>query len=207
MELVKQLTDADEGFRNWLELSRNWNVTLDRAENAKQVRLSAERLEKILSVLDAASTNEVILVPDTNSLIAESDPTKYRALIGQESFVFMLLPTVLSQLDRLKIEHRNPEVREKARNVVVRTKGWRNQGSLASGVTVDKSILVKSSHQEPDMERTLSWLDANNEDDRIIASVLALQAGYPAAHVTLVSGDINILNKADAALIDTNEGP
>jgi predicted ribonuclease YlaK len=57
------------------------------------------------------------------------------------------------------------------------------------------------------MSKTLSWLDADNRDDRIVASVLALEGEYPAAHVILVSGDINLLNKADAALIDTTEGP
>jgi predicted ribonuclease YlaK len=38
-------------------------------------------------------------------------------------------------------------------------------------------------------------------------AILALQAEYPSAHVILVSGDINIQNKADAALIETIEGP
>ena len=35
------------------------------------------------------------------------------------------------------------------------------------------------------------------------ARILALQGEYPSARVILVSGDINIQNKADAALIQT----
>ena len=61
--------------------------------------------------------------------------------------------------------------------------------------------------REPDLKNTLSWLDPSNNDDRIIASVLALQADSPSAQVILVSGDINLLNKADVAMIETAELP
>ena len=53
------------------------------------------------------------------------------------------------------------------------------------------------------MADSLSWLDADNADDRIIASVLHIQASSPSAHVILVTGDINLQNKADAAMIET----
>jgi predicted ribonuclease YlaK len=57
------------------------------------------------------------------------------------------------------------------------------------------------------MTNTLSWLDSSVPDDRIIASVLALQADRPGAAVVLVSSDINLLNKADAALVESAETP
>jgi hypothetical protein len=206
-DLARRLEEGDKQFRDWLELNGSWSVTQDPQENAKNARASAAPLEEILNVLDVAGEAELILVPDTNSLLATADPTEYRAVAGQDAFVFMLLPTVLGELDRLKIEHRNPDIREKAKKVITRIKGWRNQGSLPTGVAVDKSILVKTSHSEPDMKGTLSWLDPNNQDDRIIASILAIQGAQTASQVILVSGDINILNKADAALIETIEGP
>jgi hypothetical protein len=107
----------------------------------------------------------IILVPDTNSLLAAFDPIEYRKVSGENSFVFMILPTVLGERDRLKVEHRNPDVREKAKKVITRIKGWRNQGPLAKGVTVDKTITVKALHTEPNMKATLSWLDSDNRDD------------------------------------------
>jgi hypothetical protein len=206
-DLAGQLEQADKSFRHWLELDGSWSVGPNQVENANQAKEAAKPLEQILNVLDAVGKDEMILVPDTNSLLSTADPTKYRQVAGQNSFVFMLLPTVLGELDRLKIEHRNEDVREKARKIITRIKGWRTQGSLAAGVTVDKSITVKTSHSEPDMRNTVSWLDATNDDDRIIASVLALQGENSSALVILVSGDINIQNKADAALIETIEGP
>jgi len=206
-ELVSGLEEADRDFRNWLDLDGSWSVTANPAENAKKVRAAAEPIERILDVLDAASKDDVIVVPDSNSLLANADPTAYRDIAGQKSFVFMLLPTVLGELDKLKIEHRNPDVRENARKIIDRIKGWRKQGPLVDGVTVDKSITVKASSREPDLKNTLSWLDPSNHDDRIIASVLALQSEFPSAQVILISGDINLMNKADVAMIETAELP
>lgn len=206
-DLQKRLEDADKHFRDWLELNGSWSVTPNPTENARKSEAAGQPLLQILDVLDHASKDELILVPDTNSLLSTADPVEYRKVANQDSFVFMLLPTVLGELDRLKIEHRNDVVREKAKKIITRIKGWRNQGSLAAGVLVDKSITVKASHSEPDMDKTLTWLDAHNDDDRIVASILALQGEYPSAHVILVSDDINLLNKADAALIETADAP
>jgi len=205
-EIVGNLKEADEHFREWLDFNGSWSVTADPTENARQVRAAAEPFERILDVLDLASEDEVLVVPETNSLLAEADPKAYRQ-IADTTFVFMLLPTVLGELDKLKIEHRNPDVRDKAKNVINRIKGWRKQGPLVDGVTVDKNITVRASSREPDFKNTLSWLDKDNNDDRIIASVVALQSEFPSAQVILVSGDINLLNKADVALIETAELP
>ena len=205
-DLVNRLKEADKHFRGWLNLDERWDVTEHPATNAAQVKKAAEPIQQVFDVLDATSKDDLILSPDTNSLLANADPSAYRSIAGQV-FVFMLLPTVLGELDSLKVEHRNPDVREKARKIVERIKGWRNQGTLVSGVTVDKTITVKAASKEPDFKNTLSWLDKENKDDRIIASVIALQSEFPSAQVILVSGDINLLNKADVALIETAELP
>jgi PIN domain len=206
-DLVRQLEEADKQFRIWLELQDNWSLSPNASENEKNLRSAAAELEKVLSILEVRGNGEILVVPDTNSLLRQPDPTAYRSLARAQAFHFLLLPTVLGELDRLKIEHRNPDVRDKAKAVIARVKGWRQQGSLNSGVTVDKSILVRACHKEPDMKRTLSWLDPNVQDDRIIASVLALQAEQPSSRVVLVTGDINLQNKADAAMVETAESP
>jgi hypothetical protein len=38
------------------------------------------------------------------------------------------------------------------------------QGSLIGGVTVDKSITVRSVYREPDVKNSLSWLDPDNNE-------------------------------------------
>ena len=73
------------------------------------------------------------------------------------------------------------------------------------GVTVDHSITVRACHCEPNMGRTLSRLDAIVQDNRSIASVIELQVEQPSARIVLVTGNINLQNKADVALIETAE--
>ena len=72
-------------------------------------------------------------------------------------------------------------------------------------MTVDSTIVVSAGHKEPDMVNTLSWLDSETKDDRIIANILSVQVEYLNAGITLITGDINLQNKADAAYIDVAE--
>lgn len=205
-EVIQRLETAETNFRQWLELdSNNWSVKPDRAHNDQTMREQIGEFEHILNILDAGKTGGIIVVPDTNAIIKEPDPVKYRAIVAADAFTFLLLPTVLSELDNLKNLHRNPDFRDKAEKVVTRIKGWRKQGSLSAGVTVDRAITVKAAHNEPNMKSTLSWLDAAIMDDRIIASLLEIQSASPNSKIVLITGDINLQNKADAALIEHME--
>lgn len=119
---------------------------------------------------------------------------------------------MLGELDELKIAHKNPDVRERAKRAIARIKGWRDQarragGTLNDGTVVDRSITIQSLHVEPDVNNSLSWLDGSVADDRIIAAVLALTAEHPAARVVLVTGDVNLQNKADAAMVEAADTP
>ena len=145
------------------------------------------------------------MIPDTNAIVGNPDPTLYRTLADDGSFIFLLLPTVLAELDELKNTHRNPEFRDKVNKTITRIKGWRNQGNLRGGVTVDATITVRAIAIEPDMHNTLAWLDKENRDDRIIASVLEVQSTYPNARVVLITGDVNLSNKADLARLATSD--
>ena len=76
----------------------------------------------------------MILIPDTNPLLGTADPTDYRGVSTNKAFEFILLPTVLAELDELKMLHRNPDVRDKAQNIISRIKAWRAQDPLLDGV-------------------------------------------------------------------------
>lgn len=52
---------------------------------------------------------------------------------------------------------------------------------------------------EPNFDKTLSWLDRDNNDDRIIASALEIQRDNPSSAVCLVTSDINLQNKTEMA--------
>ena len=73
--------------------------------------------------------------------------------------------------------------------------------------TVNKTVTVRMIAHEPTFKRTLSWLDRSNNDDRIIASVIEIQQANPTAHVIVVTGDMNLQNKAEMAGIPFAEVP
>ena len=202
-DLDRRIQEADLEFRKWVELGHNYSLRPDPSSNEKELQDDAQPFFDLLTVIETGGPMESVLVPDTNAIISNPDPTQYRAINGDHSFTFLLLPTVIAELDVLKNTHRNPDFREKVHKTITRVKGWRYQGSLLDGVTVDKTITVRAVATEPDMLNTLSWLDKDNKDDRIIASALDVQSSYPNARVVLVTGDINLLNKADLARIET----
>ena len=204
-DIDRRIKTADARLRKWIELGSNWSITQSRATNEKELNDDANRFYEILRVAEYQDHTETILAPDTNSIVSEPDPMKYRTIVEDGRFVFLLLRTVLAELDTLKYSHRNPGFREKVQKAIIRIKGWRNQGPLLGGVTVDQSITVRAIGSEPDMQRTLSWLDKDNHDDKIVAAVLEVQSAHPASRVVLVTGDVNLMNKADLAQIETAE--
>jgi hypothetical protein len=161
-----------------------------------------------VSDLYDGSEGSPIYVPDTNALLANPDLDKWR--FGRERFTLLLAPLVLSELDRLKVEHRNPDVRAKADGLITRLKGYRNRadGDLRSGVTLRKDVsILRSIAPEPQMERSLSWLDATSNDDRLIATVIEVMRAHVRSPVTLVTRDLNMQNKAAHAAIPFIEPP
>ncbi len=204
-DVKEAIEQADGLYRTWLEFDQNWSLRPDPTGNEVSFRADASKFDRLLDILDSASRTGVIVIPDTNSIVEHPDPIHYRTVAGSASFTFVLLPTVLSELDDLKTLHRNPDFRDKAKRTIARIKGWRMQGRLRDGVTVDGTITVRAVPKDPKMHDSLSWLDPTIGDDRIIASVLEVQAANPSDQVVLVTGDINLLNKAEAACIDHAE--
>lgn len=204
-DLSYKFEQADKAVRRWIEFESGWFISTDKEKNKIKLREHFNELFELIDILDVHNTQSLILVPDTNSLIRNCDPNSYKNVISNEKFSFVLIPTVLKELDELKILHRNEKVRDKAKKAITRIKGWRNQGSLIDGVTVNKTITVQTIASEPDMTNTLSWLDKDNSDDRIVAKLLEIQIEFPASRVILVTGDINLQNKAEAAMIEFDE--
>ena len=171
-DLSRKLKKADQRLRMWIELRPNWLLQANSASNEVHLRDDAKHFMELLAIIEAGRPVPPILIPDTNAIIASPDPTEYRTLVDNDSFIFLMLPTVLAELDTLKNSHQNPAFRTKVNKVITRIKGWRNQGTLRDGVTVDRTITVKAIASEPNMQNALTWLDKDNRDDRIIASVL-----------------------------------
>ena len=148
-----------------------------------------------------------VYVPDTNALLYQPQLEDWE-FDGSPDFVVVLMPTVLSELDQLKVNHRNEDVRRKAEGLIRRIKGYRARGRLADGVPLRKGrSTLQTIAIEPKMEETLPWLKADNNDDRILAAFIEVMREHPRCQVILVTRDMNLQNKAEYAGLPFIEPP
>jgi PIN domain len=206
-ELSRDISETDSFVRQWIEKEMSWDLSRDMEGNKAHFRKRIAVFYDVLATLDDPAKARVVLVPDTNALIRCPDPSEYAEVAGGAVYDVVLLPTVLGELDDLKNKPRDEAFREKVNGVIRRIKGWRTQGDWLDGITVNKTVTVRSVAREPNFEKTLSWLDKTNRDDRIIASVLELQRAMPSAAIVLVTIDVNLQNKASAASLPYAEAP
>jgi hypothetical protein len=103
----------DETVREVIEQTHCvWHATTQDACSA-----AAEAIRSMLEAIEClhdSAEGSVVLVPDTNALIF-SPALHTWGFAEIPAFEMLLTPTVLSELDALKTDHRNPAVREKAR--------------------------------------------------------------------------------------------
>lgn len=206
-EISQQIEETQKFITSWIEKEDSWDIP-STIHEAKSVFLEkVQVIYKLLNLLETNGKKEIIVVPDTNSLIAVPDPSQYASVTGQSKYTMIIVPTVLGELDQLKVIHREPDFREKVNSVIKRIKGLRTQGSLLKGVIVNRTVTVRMIATEPDFTNTLSWLNDDNKDDRIIASALEIQRANPSSVVVLSTSDINLQNKAEMAGLPFAETP
>ena len=199
-EASKNKIDRTDKFViSWLEKKSDWGIPNTIPEAKTKFETEIKFFYDTLNLYANKGDNEIIIIPDTNALIQEPDPKSYKTLTASEKLTIIFLPTVLSELDELKIKSSNPNFQKKVKSVITRLKGYRQQGNLIDGVMVEKTIKLKMVASEPNFERTLSWLVRENNDDRIIASALEIQRDNPSSAVCLVTSDINLQNKTEMA--------
>jgi predicted ribonuclease YlaK len=108
------------------------------------------------------------------------------------------MPVVFRELDELKRNGRNPEIREAARRADTRLKGLRDNGDVRKGARVAGDVFAVFEHKEPRSGGLPEWLDLDVPDDRLVASALLLQSSHPGSRVVTATGDMNLQNKLAA---------
>jgi hypothetical protein len=162
---------------------------------------------RLLSCLYDAAEGTCIFVPDTNALLYNPSLEDWEFDTCPQ-FTVILLPTILSELDQLKVNHRNDNVRQKAEGLIRRIKGYRSRGRLAEGVTLCRGRSnVTTIAVEPTMADSLPWLQADNNDDRMLAGFIEVMREHPRCQVVLVTRDVNLQNKAEYAGLPFVEPP
>ncbi len=209
---VSQTKDRVESFedndkiirRNIEQIGSTWCKT------------TQEAFEKTLEALDAlqgllgtfhSSEQEFLFVPDTNALLGNPEIELW-AFDKVKKFTIILTPTIPSELDALKVNHKNESVRQTSERLIRQIKEYRRRGSLIDGVTVVKNkIHLQSIAIEPNFSESLPWLEPENNDDRFIATVFEIIKNNLRSTVILVTRDINMQNKAEFSCLPYNEPP
>ena len=205
-EVLQRIDDAKKQILAWIDLHLNWGLTGDTTKNESAVQSEFEPLKTLLRAL-TTQERPVFVIPDTNALTTTPDPLKYKKIASTSRFHFILLAPVLGELDELKYKARDEIYRQKVATVIRRIAGWRRQGRLIDGVIYHSSITVMAVAAEPRFSLALSWLDPQNGDDRIIAATMEIQRNFASGCIVLVTDDLNLQNKADAAGIPWAEVP
>jgi hypothetical protein len=182
-----------------------WRCSIDEEWNfaSKALRAQIDSIENLYS----ASGEDVVVVPDTNALLWNATLEDW-SFNWAGVFELCLVPTVLNELDSLKVNHRNADVREKAEGLIRRIKGYRDRGNLRDGVPLRKGVShLRSIAVEPDLDDSLPWLDASNSDDRLVATFIEVMRRNPRSVVVLVTRDLNLQNKLEFARLPFAEPP
>ena len=194
-QIAKKVEDTNKETINLIEQNKAPNSIEEGKSNFRDYAKVFKDFLNLLTSLD----KQILIVPDTNSIIKFPEPNQYCKIATSNKFQFVILPTVLSELDKLKITHRDDNFREKVKSVIKRLKGYRTQGDILEGIIINKTITIKMIATEPNLKNTLKWIDKENNDDRIIASVLELQLQNPSQNIIFVTSDVNLQNKAQMA--------
>lgn len=129
------------------------------------------------------------VVLDTNVLL--SDPETLVAFPDAE----VIVPdVVLSEIDKLKMQRVDPDLRYKGREVSRMLFEMSEGGSLTDGVETPEGGRIRVVGLEPDAPMP-EGLSAKNADDRILAVALQVCASG-CEDLTLVTNDLNMLIKA-----------
>lgn len=205
------IKDVSKNMKN--EFGECSNEILSYLEQNQQiwVKSTEEVLSKILECIDKQmevvdslydpKKGSLIVVPDTNALLSNPDIENWK-FENITKFKLLLVPTVSSELDKLKVFHNNKNIREKCKKIIRKLSEYRRRGTLTEGVPVIKNkIWIRAIAVEPDFNNTLSWLDIQNNDDRILASFIEIMRLYPNSKIILVTNDLNLQNKAEFARI------
>jgi hypothetical protein len=182
--LLKSIIDQDGGT------SRE-TVDEHRADALEALDMELQILRELPSL-----ESDPILVPDTNALLHNPALERWR-FADLPTFRLVLTPAVLSELDMLKVRHSVAVVRDKSERLVRQIGEYIRRGDIFAGVPLHKGVsTICSVAVEPKMDRSLPWLDPQNNDDRLLASTLEIARQHIRVPVALVTRDVNAANKA-----------
>jgi hypothetical protein len=131
---------------------------------------------------------------DTNTFLhyRSFDEIDWPKVLGCDEVGLLIAPVTLSELDRKKYEA-SGKIRDRARAVVTRLGAFVEKPLPA---TVRDGVDIRFLEVEPTGDVTVLGLDRQNQDDRLLASVIDFRNQHPGDEVVIVTADIGLRVKA-----------
>lgn len=204
-QVAKELEKSLKSVLDIVEQTQHlWSESKE--EQLESVVASLRGQIRILEGIYDPLPDETIVVPDTNALLSNPhiETWSFRDL---DHFTLVMIPAVLRELDELKVHGKREELRDKAKTLVRKTKEYLRRGDVFEGVKLAGNNKISFIAVEPKPQTMLPWLDPENVDDRIIASYFEVVIEHPRSQVILVTGDVNLQNKATYAGVIVDDPP
>ena len=142
-----------------------------------------------------------VIVFDTNVLL--TDP---QALFAYPQAQVIIPETVLSELDKLKTSHVDPDLRFRGREVTRLIFELADGNSLIDGVDLPEGGTLRVMPFEYNNQSLPEGFATKTPDDKILASAWLLADEYgDEEHVTLMTNDLNMLLKAQTAGLSVSQ--
>jgi rRNA maturation endonuclease Nob1 len=151
----------------------------------------AAQLALVEDLPSAHQPAETVLVPDTNALLFK--PAIDEWTVGGENVAIVVLPQVIAELDRKKVDR---AVGEKASGLIRRFKEFDRRGNTLEGVPLAGKTTFREVAHDPSFDGAPTWLSRSNADDRLLVGALELAQRQLTSRVVLVTRDRNMQNKA-----------
>jgi hypothetical protein len=143
---------------------------------------------------------------DTNTLLEfqRFDSINWPKLVDANEVCLVVAPAVIREIDQHKYDSSNARRRDRARAVLPVLGSYLEQ-MVRSGnaVPVRENVTIIALTEKPRIDWVEKALERQDNDDRIIASILTFQEARTPEHLVLVSNDLGIRLKARQRGIDT----
>lgn len=197
----KKAIAAHEGVRRVVDQDESTTFEAVTDNHSKALKALSAALGLVRD-LTTAGADEALLIPDTNALYAWPALEDW-AFVDCPRFCLVLVPAVVSELDRHKDGgHPIQKVVEKADRLVRQIGEYRRRGRLVDGVALRNGrSRIMAWPREPDVAGSLSWLRAENADDRLLAAAIEIARAHVDSPVGIVTRDLNLQNKCELARV------
>jgi hypothetical protein len=196
---------------HWLvEEGRQWLGPFENHHRRISDHMAA--IKDAIAALPDSSAGETLLVADTNALLRFPAIDKWK-FSDIDRFTIVLPSAVLSEIDSFETSNKSVEIKQISKKLVTQIKGYRDRCRDAGGniqigaVIVRDRISLRLDPLEPSFDGTLSFLNPDANDHKILARTIGLMREHPKSKVALITRDINLQNKAELANVPTVEPP